>query len=384
MMHPSRREFLRSALTGGAALLAASSPAAASSTESLRGGRRQDARGKEAMFYAGLSGNRVRCELCNNTCTIEDGGTGFCRVRQNRGGTLYSLVYGRPAGLQIDPIEMEPMYHMLPGHSNLCVFTASCNFRCRHCHNWHISQKGPDEIVPESYSPSEVVEAARKKGCKSISHSINEPTVFYEYMYDISRQAKAEGLLTLFHTNGYMSPTALRNLLRHIDGVTVDLKAFHDRFYREISSASLAPVLKTLRIIREENVHLEIVYLMIPTLNDDLSDIEKMCAWITEHLGKDVPVHFNRFTPRYKLSHLPSTPVRTLEEAAATAFASGLKYVYVGNVPGHKHSSTYCPRCKERLIHRTHSSVLSNHVEKGSCKFCGYAIRGIWEKPRPL
>lgn len=330
------------------------------------------------MYYTSLDRRRVVCNLCYRRCIISEGRRGFCRVRENKNGVLYSLVYGRPAGLQIDPIEMEPMYHMHPGHQNLCVYTASCNFRCKHCHNWHISQRGPEEITPQNITPYEVVKTAKRQGCKSISHSINEPAVFFEYMFDIVKLAKKEGLLTLFHTNGYLNPQPLRDILKHIDGVTVDLKAFNDQFYREISSARLHPVLNTLKIIMEENVHMEIVNLVIPTLNDDTEDLKNMCEWISKKLGDGIPLHFNRFTPTYKMTNLPSTPARTLEKAAGIARESGLKYVYIGNVPGHNFYSTYCPKCGKRLIHRTHYSVLSNELKNGSCRSCGYEVSGIW------
>jgi len=334
---------------------------------------------KEARFYQRLDNGQVQCLLCFRKCLIPEGERGFCRVRENRRGRLYSLVYGRPGGLQIDPIELEPMYHMLPGHRNLCVYTASCNFRCKHCHNWHITQRYPEEIKYVHYTPEEVVEIAIKQGCKSISHSINEPTVFYEYMYDIARLAKARGLKTLFHSNGAISPEPLREILRYMDGVTIDLKGFTDEFYQGTSSAELQPVLRTLKIIKQEGVHLEIVNLIIPTLNDDLEKIEQMCLWIKENLGPDVPLHFTRFSPAYKLTDLPPTPVRTLERAREVALEVGLKYVYIGNLPGHEGNSTYCPRCHRRLIHRIHSVVLENNVEKGRCRFCQYKIPGIWE-----
>ncbi len=332
----------------------------------------------EAKFYQRLEGNKVWCQLCFRKCIIAEGERGFCRVRENRGGKLYSLVYGKPGGLQIDPIELEPMYHMFPGHRNLCVFTASCNFSCKHCHNWHITTRGPEELRSRNYSPEEVVEEAIKKGCKSISHSINEPTVFYEYMYDIARIAKEKGLLTLFHTNGSLSPQPLRALLKYMDGVTVDLKGFTEEFYREISSAELEPVLMTLKIIREEGVWLEITNLIIPTLNDDMKDIRRMCEWIKENLGEDVPLHFTRFSPAYKLTRLPPTPIETLEAARKIAVEMGLNYVTIGNVPGHRYNSTFCPRCKKRLIHRVHFTVLNNNIEDGKCRFCQYEIPGIW------
>lgn len=336
--------------------------------------------GREAMFYTRLNGNRVRCELCARRCEIGQGRRGFCRVRENRRGTLFSLVYGRPAGLQVDPVEMEPMYHMVPGHSNLCVFTASCNFRCRHCHNWHVSQRGPEEVASSEITPAGVVGEAVRRGCRSVSHSINEPTIFYEYMYDIAGLAKERGLMTLFHTNGYISPQPLRRLLPFMDGVTVDLKGFSPDFYHEVSSAEPGPVLESLRIIRQERVHLEIVNLVIPTLNDDRGHIEAMCSWIAENLGDDVPLHFNRFSPSYRLTGLPHTPVETLEDAAGIANGRGLKYVYIGNVAKHRNSSTWCPQCGTRLIHRTHVAVLDIDMVNGRCGGCGFRIAGIWDE----
>lgn len=374
MTDRSRRRFITNALPGCAAVLTAGF--------FMRMGHavidNDDLAGREAMFYSKLDRNLVRCELCARRCEIGAGRRGFCRVRENVRGKLYSLVYGRPAGLQVDPVEMEPMYHMVPGHSNLCVYTASCNFRCRHCHNWRVSQRDPDEIATIARLPHEVVQEAVNRGCRSISHSINEPAIFYEYMYDIARQAREQGLMTLFHTNGYISPLPLRKLLEVMDGVTVDLKAFSEGFYDEVSSAELGPVLETLRIIREENVHLEIVNLVIPTLNDDTGEISDMCAWIRDNLGEDVPLHFNRFTPAYRLTNLAPTPVTTLEAAADTAYGKGLKYVYVGNVAAHKYNSTWCPGCQTRLIHRTHIAVLDNSLQNGNCGVCGYRLKGIW------
>lgn len=332
----------------------------------------------KAMFYKRGENQFIQCELCFRQCLIPEGKRGFCRVRKNRSGVLQSLVYGKPCGLQMDPIELEPMYHMVPGHKNLCVYTASCNFRCKHCHNWAISQSAPEQIRALHYTPKEIVEEALKQGCKSISHSINEPTVFYEMMYDIVQQAKKKGLLTLFHTNGGIAKTPLLELLKFMDGVTVDLKAFNQKFYHEISEAKLDPVLETLKTIKEAKKHLEMVNLIIPTLNDDLNDIKKMCRWIVENLGKDTPLHFTRFSPSYKMTHLPYTPIKTLEEAREIAHREGMKYVYVGNVAGHPANSTYCPTCGKILIERTHFIVLKNQIKNGLCPYCKEKIPGIW------
>lgn len=321
----------------------------------------------------------VKCQLCFRECIIAAGDRGFCGARENRGGKLYSLVYGRPCALQTDPIELEPMYHLLPGHRNLALATAGCNFRCRFCHNWHISQRGPDETKNYGFSPEEIVKMAVERGCESISSTMNEPTVFYEYMRDIAKLARERGLRTLFHTNGALRPAPLFELLEFMDAVTVDLKGFTSRFYHELSSSELEPVLETLQNIKKTKVHLEIVNLIIPTFNDDLDDIERMCLWIRENLGEEVPLHFTRFFPAYKMTHLPPTPIETLERAIEIATGVGLHYVYIGNVPGHERNSTFCPKCGQRLIHRIHLSVLSLHIKGGRCQFCGHEIPGIWE-----
>lgn len=334
---------------------------------------------KEAMYYKKLTNGKVKCNLCFKECIISDGKRGFCRVRENKNGTLYSIVWGRPVGLQIDPIELEPMYHLLPSHKNLCVYTASCNFRCKHCHNWSITQRNFEDLPYAKYTPDEVVEKAIKEGCKSISHSINEPTVFYEYMLEIAKSAKAKKLKVLFHTNGSINPEPLKELLKYTDAVTVDLKGFNEKFYEEIPEGKLSHVLDILKIIRKENVHLEIVNLIIPTLNDNLQDIRKMCIWIKENLGENTPLHFTRFSPSYKLTHLFPTPIETLEKARDIAMSCGLKYVYIGNVAGHKGNNTYCPKCKSLLIKRVHFAVLENKIKEGKCFACNTKIEGIWE-----
>jgi len=333
---------------------------------------------QKAMYFKKVDGNLIQCELCFRRCTIAEGRRGFCRVRENRKGELFSLVYGKPAGLQIDPIELEPMYHMVPGHKNLCVYTASCNFRCKHCQNWSISQSAPEQIHPMKYTPKEIVEETLRQNCKSISHSINEPTVFFEMMIDVARLAKQKGLLTLCHTNGGIARAPLMELLKFLDGVTVDLKSFNPKFYKEISEAKLEPVLETLKTIKESSKHLEIVNLIIPTLNDDMADIRKMCRWIVSNLGDETPIHFTRFSPQYKLTHLPPTPIRTLEEAMETAKSKGIKFVYVGNVVGHPANNTYCPKCGKKIIERSHFILLKNQVKNGACPFCNEKIPGIW------
>ena len=334
---------------------------------------------REAMFYQRLEDGSVQCGICFRRCLIPEAGRGFCRNRENRGGVLYSIVYGRPSAVHIDPVEKEPQLHFLPGSQILCLGTAGCNFRCQHCHNWHLSQRSIEEMDYIDLEPSEVVELALRKDIPSISFTYNEPISFYEYVYDVARLAKQKGLRIIWHSNGSINPEPLRELLRYTDAVTIDLKGFTNRFYSDVSQARLEPVLKTLQAIREAGIHLEIVNLIIPTLNDDAADIRRMCVWIKENLGPDVPLHFSRFSPAYKMTTIPPTPINKLEEAFSIAKEVGLNYVTIGNVPGHIYNSTFCPNCKKRIIHRRHFTVLENNIQDGRCKFCKTEIPGIWQ-----
>lgn len=339
----------------------------------------EDASLRETMFYERLKAKSVKCGICFRRCVIPEGGRGFCRNRENKGGVLYNIVYGRPSSVHIDPVEKEPQLHFLPGSPILCIGTAGCNFRCRQCQNWHLSQR-PIEEMEYVYNlpPEEVVRIAKEKKIPTISFTYNEPTSFYEYVYDVARLAKKNGLKIIWHSNGAMNPAPLKELLKYTDAVTIDLKGFTERFYSEVSAAQLQPVLRTLKLIRDSNVHLEIVNLIIPTLNDNPGDIRKMCEWIKDNLGADVPLHFSRFFPAYKLTALPATAVETLEMAYDIAVQAGLNYVTIGNLPGHKHNSTFCPKCGKLLIKRVHFQILENNLEGGKCRFCKFDIPGIW------
>lgn len=333
---------------------------------------------REALYYRRLADSRVKCELCFKGCTIAEGERGFCRARQNKKGSLYSLVYEKPVAVHIDPIEKAPLYHMLPGSDTLCLGTASCNFRCQFCINWEISQKSSDEIEAYPTSSAEVVQMALDHDIKTICFTYNEPTQLYEYMYDTVKLAKKSGLRTTFHTNGAMNANPLKALLQYMDAVAIDLKAFTHDFYQRIASAELTPVLNSLSVIKEEGVWMEVINLVIPTLNDDLEKIEEMCIYIREELGTETPVHFSRFFPAYNLTRLPPTPLKLLEEAYKIARNVGLDYVYIDNVPGHEYSNTFCPECGEMLIQRRRVGIAKNNIEEGRCKFCGHEIPGIW------
>jgi pyruvate formate lyase activating enzyme len=333
-----------------------------------------------AEYYAQLDDNRVQCQVCFRRCIVPEGERGFCRNKVNVEGRYFTLVYGRPSALQIDPIEKEPSFHFWPGATIFCTGTASCNNRCKFCQNWHLSQRSFEEIEHVIISPESTVGLAEEMECDAVSFTYNEPTVFYEHMLDVAKEATRKGMGTLFHTNGGMNEEPLATLLEFMDAVTVDLKAFTSKFYREISSSELEPVLRTLQQIHHSGTHLEIVNLMIPTLNDDPGDVRRMCQWIRDTLSTQVPLHFTRFHPAYKLTSLPPTPIKTLEGAAQIADEEGLDYVYVGNVPGHERNSTFCPSCGEKIIGRTHFSVLSLDLAKGRCSFCGHPIPGIWRR----
>jgi pyruvate formate lyase activating enzyme len=267
---------------------------------------------------------------------------------------------------------------MLPGTKILCFGTAGCNFRCRHCHNWHLSQSKPEDLRAQPLSPDQAVELALAYKIPTISFTYNDPIVFYEYVYDVAKLAKEKGLKVLWHSNGSLNPKPLRELLKYTDAVTIDIKGFTQSAY-DNSQGSLRPVLESLKIIKEEGVWVEIVNLIIPTINDAPQDIRRMCRWIRENLGPETPLHFSRFSPSYKLTHIPSTPIETLEKAFAIAKEEGLEFVSLGNVPGHKNNSTFCPKCDKVLIKRVHFQVLANNIQEGKCAFCKRDIPGIWD-----
>lgn len=330
------------------------------------------------MFYKNVNGKKVQCLLCPRECVISDGKRGFCRNRENQKGKLYTIVYGKPSVVDIGPIEKAPLYHFVPGHLRLCLTCVGCNLRCKYCQNCHLSQKNLEELSHYSYSPAEIVQRAKSQKLNSISFTYTEPTVYYEYLYDISSIAKPMGIKTSIVSNGYINREPLLKLLKVLDAVKIDLKGFSEKFYEEVSSASLKPVLESLIAVKKEKVWLEIVNLIVPTLNDDPKMIDQMCQWIRENLGVDTPLHFTRFHPDYKLTHLPPTSISTLESAYEIAKKNGLKYVYIGNVPGHIHNSTYCPSCNRKIIHRTHFDVLEMNVINGRCRFCNFPIQGKW------
>ena len=333
---------------------------------------------KLSPYFTPLEGGEIQCELCPHRCRVVNGKRGICRVRENRGGKYYSLVYGNPCAVHIDPVEKKPFFHVLPGTTSFSLATAGCNFQCKFCQNWEISQAAPEDVYSREFSPETVVKGARESGAHSIAYTYAEPSIFYEYMMDIGAVAKKSGLLNVYHSNGFINPAPLKHLCKVLDAANIDLKGFTENFYREVCGGELNPVLETLKTLKREKVHLEITNLVIPTKNDEMSVVKEMCLWIKRELGADTPIHFSRFHPLYKLKTLPPTPVSTLDKARAAAYSAGLEYVYVGNVPGHEGENTFCPKCKKMIIQRTGYMVGEVNLKTGKCKYCGKPIPGIW------
>ncbi len=410
----SRREFIKGltglglcALGGGALASGLSCAAREEASEVSLAGLASVASSphvREAMYYMGVeegldctachgatepsrvlychtshASNHVKCQLCPRGCVISEGHRGECRVRENRDGKLYTLVYGNPCAVHVDPIEKKPFNHFLPTTLAFSLATAGCNFHCLYCQNWQISQVPPEETENVDLPPEKVVEYALQTSSHSIAYTYSEPTVFYEYMLDSARLAQRAGVRNVVITAGYINPVPLRELCRAVDAIRIDFKGFNEAFYEEVCSGTLSPVLESIKTVHEEGVHLELPILVVPTLNDDEDEIREMCRWIVDNVGPDVPVHFNRFTPMYKLQNLPSTPVETLERAREIGMEEGVNYVYIGNVPGHAANNTYCAHCGELIIGRTGFYVTEYHLVGGKCAYCGNPIPGVWD-----
>lgn len=333
----------------------------------------------EARYYRCLADKLVACELCPRRCVLAPGQRGACRVRENQDGTPYSLVYGRPCALNKEPIEKAPFFHFLPGVQRITLATVGCNQRCQYCQNWELSQASPEDVAARTLTPAAVVELAKAEKVPIVCFTYTEPVVFFEYMCDIARLCRQAGIRTAVVTGGYINPEPLQELCQLVDAIKIDLKGFTPDFYRSVCGSTLEPVLEACRIVAQSGTHLEIVNLVVPSLNDDTTTIKRMCRWLVENVGDTVPVHFTRFVPNYRLQNTPTTPVPTLETAMRIARATGLKYVYVGNVPGHKDESTRCPSCGAMLIERTGYRVTKNRIREHRCPDCRAWIHGVWQ-----
>jgi pyruvate formate lyase activating enzyme len=332
----------------------------------------------EASFYKQLQNNEIMCELCPFGCTVKDGERGRCRVRENRGGRYYTLVYGKPVALNNDPVEKKPFFHVYPGSKVFSIATVGCNIRCKFCQNWEISQANPGDIRVRYIPPAVIAATAKRVGAKAVAYTYSEPTIFYEYMTDCAKAARDMGLGNIMISNGFMQPEPLKQLVPLMTAIKIDLKAFNQKFYGKVCGGLLTPVLDTLKRLSGHGVWFEIVVLLIPTLNDNMDDIRRMSEWIVKEIGPNVPLHFTRFHPCYKIRNLPRTPPKTLHRARSIAMASGCNFVYTGNMPGGEGESTYCPKCKTNVLRRYGHMVISNELAKGKCHKCGGAVPGVW------
>lgn len=328
---------------------------------------------REALLYERTEGDDVRCDLCAHRCLVSDGKRGVCRVRENRGGTLFSLNYGKVSSSAADPVEKKPLYHFHPGTRIMSFGTLGCNFRCRFCQNYRIAWSEPGEIPVREQTPEEGIDEAQRKGCSGVAYTYNEPVIWMEHALEGCREAKRRGLYTAFVTNGYMTPEAVDLIAPHLDAANVDVKAFGEDFYRKTVSAKLEPVLDACEMLHDAGVHLELTYLLVPDRNDDEESVRGFASWVRNSLGPEVPVHFSRFRPMHEMQDLPSTPIETMERSHAAAKDEGLNYVYLGNVPGHRYEDTHCPTCGEKLVDRSGFTVARLNVEDGACPECGRA-----------
>ncbi len=333
----------------------------------------------EASFYRQLEDGSVQCDLCPNRCLLKNRQRGICKSRENIDGKLYSLVYGKPVTINVDPIEKKPLYHFLPGAKAYSLSTTGCNLSCKYCQNWEISQKNPEEVSGPPMPPEQVVEEALKSGSKIIAFTYNEPVIWYEYMRDIARLAKQQGLRTVMISNGYINQEPLKELLNYLDAVKIDLKAFDDEVYQKMANGRLAPILETIQTVHASGKWLEIVYLVVPTYTDDLDNIKEMCQWLKNTVGDQVPVHFSRFWPQYKLANLPPAPEETVKQARQICLGQGVKYVYTGNIDDEEGSTTYCSDNNQPVIKRKGFLVEESLVNNfGTANNCSSSISGVW------
>lgn len=373
----SKREFLKLGMAASACLLLDKSLPANILTKMDQADNEIWKWSKEAIYYIATP-KGIKCKLCPQNCEIKEGELGDCRTRLVKDEKLYSIAYGNPCAVHIDPIEKKPLYHFLPSSLSYSIATAGCNLACLNCQNWTISQKSPYETRNYDLMPAKVVQEAKKYKSKSIAYTYSEPIVFYEYVYDTAKIARLEGIKNVFISAGYIHEQPLREICKYLDAANIDLKSLSNETYEMLNAGTLDPVLNTLKILKEEGVWLEITNLVVPSWTDKPDMIKKMCEWLAENGFKDTPLHFSRFHPDYKLTKLHPTPVETLVNARQIAMNSGLKYVYIGNVPGSEGQDTYCPSCNKVVIDRSGYKINSHQIKDGKCVYCDNKIAGVW------
>jgi pyruvate formate lyase activating enzyme len=332
---------------------------------------------KPAMFQEETP-RGIMCRICPNECVLKEGELSKCNNRIVHNSKLYSMAYGNPCSVNVDPIEKKPLYHFFPGSKAYSIATAGCNLVCLNCQNWSISQIGPDKTRNFDLMPKKVVEESIENNCKSIAYTYTEPVTFYEYVFDTATLAKKAGVKNIFKSNGYINTVPLKNICNVIDAANIDLKAFNESTYLKLTGGKLQPVLDSLKVIKEMGVWLEITSLIVPGWTDNLNDIHNMCRWLSDNGFKKTPLHFSRFYPIYKLEQLPATPVEILNSACKIATEEGLKYVYSGNVPGNEISDTRCPSCNSIAVSRQGYRITTNTITGGKCNKCGCTIDGVW------
>jgi pyruvate formate lyase activating enzyme len=334
---------------------------------------------KEASFYKKVSSKIVQCQLCPHFCLLNLGEKGKCGVRKNINGKLITLVYEKPCSIALDPIEKKPLYHFLPGKNTLSIATLGCNLKCKHCQNFEISQPKVEKIKGFDIKAKEVVRQAIKNKSKIISYTYTEPTIFYEYMLDICKEANKNHVRNVTVTNGFINKEPLKQLCKHLDASNIDLKSINDNFYENVCSARIEPILESIKIMHKEGVWIELTNLLIPGFNDSKEDIIKLVTWIKNNLGEEVPLHFSAFFPCNKMLDIPRTSIETVKKAREIAMNLGLKYVYTGNINYTEGETTYCPECNKALIIRNKYKIIENNLKKGKCSNCGKSIAGVWE-----
>jgi pyruvate formate lyase activating enzyme len=370
----SKRDFLKRSLAISAGLICF--PCDALLLE-MRFGQ-EPPRGRIAMFQEETA-RGIMCRICPNECVLKEGELSKCNNRIVHKSVLYTMAFGNPCSVNVDPVEKKPLYHFLPGSRAYSIATAGCNLVCLNCQNWTISQTSPDKTRNYDLMPEKVVEECIKNSCSSIAYTYSEPITFYEYAFETATLAKKAGIKNIFKSNGYINTEPLKKICSVIDGANIDLKAFDESTYLKLTGGKLQPVLDSLKVFKDMGVWLEITNLVVPTWTDNLDEIRKMCKWLNDNGFKNTPLHFSRFFPLHKLEQLPPTSIEILNKAASIATDEGLKYVYTGNAPGYEISNTKCPSCNSTIITREGYRIVSNYITDGKCNKCGHKVDGIWK-----
>lgn len=371
MVTISKRQFLKQSLAGTCGMMCMGAWTNSISSGDLWKWSR------EAMFYS-VTPRGVRCELCPNGCTLRPGEESNCHNRINFNGKLYTIAYGNPCAVHIDPIEKKPLLHFHPASRIFSIATAGCNLACLNCQNWEISQTSPKNTQNSDLMPQKVVDSCVKNKCPSIAYTYSEPISFYEYVYDTSYIAHQKGILNVLVSNGYINEKPLSKLAPLLDAANINLKSFSEDIYMRLNDGKLQPVLNTLKALKDAGVWIEITNLLVPSWTDDMAMVRQMCDWLVTNGFSGYPLHFSRFHPQYKLTQLPETPLQTLLKAKDIALRAGCQYVYIGNVPGKGYENVHCPKCNKVVVERIGYSVISNHIKENKCNSCGTKIDGRW------